>query len=114
VYATRKKRPRSQHDGSTAKFDPKLGHHSRHPITFQEDVVDGLLKHKEIALPLYSTPDRLPVEDSIRLRPRCPDRWALGRIQDPELNPSFVRRKSHGPAKGVDFLNQMALSNASD
>src|SRR5690606_3385006 len=68
----------------------------------------------ETGLILEHGANRLLVEDSIRLGPRRTHRWALARIQDPELDTGPVRGARHRAAQRVDLLDQVTLADPSD
>src|SRR5262249_26557332 len=41
-------------------------------------------------------------------------RWALGAVQDPELDAGLVRHLTHEAVEGVDFAHEMALAEPAD
>jgi hypothetical protein len=52
------------------------------------------------------------IQRPICLRSRCADCGALARIKPPEMNASLVCCGSHRAPQGINFFNQVALTNA--
>jgi hypothetical protein len=80
-------------------------------MVIDKQIIHGLLKYFQVRLILYSSPNRGPVEDAIRLSARRSDCRPLAPVQCPELNAGLVCCECHGTAEGIYFPNQMSLSN---
>ena len=84
------------------------------PQVVDREVVDRLLKERQVGLVLEAAADRGLVEHPVRLRARRPHGRPLARIESTKLDPGFVRRDGHRAAQRVDLLDEMTLADASD
>ena len=107
-------RPGRQHHRARAETNPHLRDGADNTVAFHHQIVDRLLEQPQVGLILQPMPDRLLIQQAVRLSARRPNGRALGRIQDAELDAALVRRRRHGTAQRVDFLHQMALADAAN
>ncbi len=69
-------------------------------VAVERQVVDGLLKQREVRLVLEPAPDRRLVEHAVGLRPRRAHRRALARIERAELDSRPRRWRSPSRRRG--------------
>src|SRR3954454_21427690 len=84
----------------------------------QSSILDPRLYEYFRHLPAYDVHVRAGSEQAlyfkrvsilIRLRPRSPDRRALGAVEHAELDAGVVDRPAHEPAERVHLANHLAL-----
>ena len=107
-------RPRGQHHGTRAKTDANLRNRADNTLALDDQIVDRLLKQPQIRLVLQPMSDRLFVEQAISLRPRGTHSRPFGRVQNPELNATFIGCSRHGAAQRIHFLDEMTFANAAN
>ena len=103
-----------QHHGFGAEAHAHLGHRTYHPVAFQHQVINRLLKEPQSGLVLQPMADRRPVKHPVGLRPCGAHGGPLAAIEDPELDASFIRGLGHRTTQGIDLLDQMPLADATD
>src|SRR5262249_52291587 len=111
-----KERSRGQYDGVSFEREADLGDHARDAGASAVDrqVVDGLLKEREVRLVFEPPADRSLIENPIGLRASRPNRGTFARIERPKLDAGLVGRDRHCAAERVDLLHEMALADAAD
>ena len=103
-----------QHHGGAKENQPHLRNHPRDLITRHDEIIHRLLKDNEIGLILDHAPYRGLVKDAVGLGTGRPDRGTLSLVEDSELDACTIGSQSHGATQGIDFLDQMALADATD
>ncbi len=76
----------------------QLSNRASHAVAFEEQIIDWLLEDRKVGLVFEAAADGLPVENSVGLGTRCPDRRPFAGIEDPELDAGFICGGRHGPA----------------
>ena len=103
-----------QHHGAGIEAQAHLGHHAGGGFAFDDQVIGGLLENPQILLVFQHGANRRLVQHPIRLCPGRAHGRALAAVENPELDTGPIGGAGHGSAQGVDFLDQMALTDATD
>jgi hypothetical protein len=85
-----------------------------HCIAFKHQIVNRLLQNQKIGLVLQARANGFFVKQPVGLSARGPHRWPFARIQQPELNTSFVCGFRHCAAERIDFFYEVPLSNSAN
>src|SRR5699024_4544471 len=104
----------SQYDALTIKLQTQAGSRTNDLVSLQSEIVNGLLKHKQIGQILQPCAHGRTIERSICLCACCTDSWAFGTIQYPELNTRIIHSKRHRALKRVNLFDEVAFTNPSD
>lgn len=107
-------RASGQHHGTSAEAQPNLRDGTDNAVAFNDQVFDGLLEQPEIRLIFQTMTDRLLIENAVGLGARRTYGRPFRRIQNAKLDAALVGRRRHGAAQRIDFLNEMALANATN
>ena len=91
-----------------------LRYGSSDPITFQDQVVNGLLEQPQMGLVLQPLAHGRLVKHAVGLRACRTHGRPFARIQDAELDTCLVRRQCHGTAERVYLFDEMAFADAAD
>ena len=83
------------------------------PVTTQERLDAGLLDSQIVTI-LQHTFHPLAIKRLVGLRPRSPDCGPLPGVEHTKLDAGFVDGPGHLAPEGIDFLDQMPLSNSTD
>ncbi len=89
-----------------------LGHYAADLILLDDQVVAGLLEYPQVRLVFQCMADSGLIEHAIGLCTSGAHCRPLAAVKDAELDTALVGGFGHGAAKGVDFLDQMALADA--
>lgn len=100
-----------QHHGLGAELQANLRDGTDHAVAFHHQIIHGLLEQPQIGLVLQHLADGCLVQNTVGLRTCGTHGWALGAVQDAELDTALVRGQRHGTAHGIHFLDQMALAD---
>ena len=103
-----------QHHGRGMEAQPGLGDGATHRIAVDDQVIDRGLEHGEVGLRLDHLADRHAVQVAVGLAAGGTHGRALGGIERAPLDAGPVSGLGHRPAQGVDFLDQVALADATD
>src|SRR5687767_9842584 len=106
----REESPGSQNHRARAELNAELSLNADDTIAFNEKVVDGLLKNRQVRLVLESRPNGLPVKHAISLRARRPHGGPFAGVKNPKLYASTVGSPSHLPAERVDLFDEVAFA----
>ena len=106
--------PCGQDDSVGVEHQPDFGHDAGHAVPLDQEIVDRLLKQRQVRLRLEPMPDRPLVQNAVGLRTRRAHRRPLAGVQDPELDARFVRGERHRPAQRIHLLDQVTLANPAD
>jgi len=103
-----------QHHRPGMKAQPGLGQCAAHGVALDQQVVHRRLEHLQVGLGLDHAPDRGAVQRAVGLAAGGAHRRALGGVERAPLDAGQVGGAGHGPAQGVDLLDQVALADAAD
>jgi hypothetical protein len=73
-----------------------------------------LLKQRQIRGRFDPAANRLAVEHSIGLCPRCANGRAFAGVEGAKLNAGLIGRDGHRATEGIDFLDQVPFANPAD
>ncbi len=105
---------RREHYGARGELEPDLGHDADDAVAVEQQIVHRLLKDLEVGLVLQPAAYGASIQNAIGLRARGAHRRSLARVEDAKLDARLVRRRGHGAAQRVDFLDEMPLADAAD
>ena len=106
--------PRRQHHRPALEHDAELGSHPGDAVAVEQQVVNRLLKQREVRLVFQPSSDGGLVQHTVGLRAGGAHRRPLGRIERAELDARLVGGDRHRPAQRIHLLHQMALADATD
>ena len=101
-------------DGTAQKNIPIGATHTGHPGSFGQQLFHRSLANREALLPLHPLPHASAIAEHVRLATAPLDGGTLGTIEHAELDAGRVGHQTHGPAEGVDLLDQIALGQSTD
>jgi hypothetical protein len=105
---------RGQHHGPGPEADAYLRDRAHHPVALHHQVIDRLLKQPQVGLVFQHASYRGLVQHPIGLGSGGTHGRPFGAVQDAKLDARFVSGQGHGPAEGIDFLDQMPFADAAD
>ena len=108
------KRAGGQHHRARSEANTNLRHSAHHAITFDHQVVHGLLKKPQFGLVFQAFADGGFVQNAVSLGAGGAHGRAFGSVEDAKLNARLIGGQGHGAAHGVNLFDQMALANAAD
>ncbi|MNS97514.1 hypothetical protein D3C72_1318490 [compost metagenome] len=103
-----------QHHGLGVETQAGLGDGPAHGVALDDQVIHRRLEHGQVGLALDDGADRHAVQVAVGLAAGGTHGRALGRIERAPLDAGTVGGMRHRTAEGVDFLDQMALADATD
>ena len=103
-----------EHHGAATEANADLRDSAHHTVTFDHQVVHGLLEQPQVRLVFQDAADGGFVQNAVGLRPSGAYGRAFAAVEDAKLNAAFVGGQGHGPAQGIDFFDQMAFANAAN
>ena len=105
------KSPGSQHNGTAAELDAHLRNSTHHPLTFNQQVVNGLLEQPQVGLVLKHPTNGRFIQNAVGLRPGGAHSWALAGVEDAELDTAFVGGQRHRTTHRIDLFDQVAFAD---
>ena len=104
----------SQHHRPGAKGNAHLGDGACHPVAFDHQISDCLLKELQMGLVFQHAANGGLVQQAVCLRTGRTHGGPLAAVENAELDAGFVRGQSHGPTQCIHLLDQMPLADATD
>lgn len=114
VDKSAEKRAGGQYHGIGEETQTHLGDDTAYLFLLDDQVIGGLLKYPQVRLVFEDFADSGLVENTVGLRTGRPYRRAFAAVQYAELDAALVGGHGHRAAEGIDFLDQMALADATD
>jgi hypothetical protein len=111
---TSQERTGRQNDGSALKRFPIGEHHSIDTRIFQDEVVNLALNNFEAVRFANRSLYGLTVKTAIRLCARSSYRRTFASVEQPELDSRSICGASHQTVQGVDFPDEMTLTQSTD
>ena len=105
---------RRQNHIRCVELDPELRDNTTNAITGQDDVVDGLLKDRQIRLVFQTATDGCAIEGTVGLGTGSPDRGSFAAVEDPKLDAGFVCGDCHRTAQRIYLPDEMTFPDTSD
>jgi hypothetical protein len=112
--ATSQERSGCYDDRLCLETPPLESLHATHCAVIEEQMGDRSLQGAKRGMLLEELAHRAPIQPSIALGARRPNRRTLAAVQHPELQSRQVRRARHDSAQCVDFAYDSAFRNAAD
>jgi hypothetical protein len=86
------KSPGGKHHGCGAKGQADLRHRAHNPVTFDQQIVNGLLEQAELGLVFQHAPDCCLVQNPVGLGAGGAHGRTLAGVEYSKLDAGFVRR----------------------
>ncbi|MNN16206.1 hypothetical protein D3C81_1293380 [compost metagenome] len=106
--------PGGQYHGVGEKTQTHLRHYTTHLVLFDDQVIAGLLKYPQVGLVLKNLAHYRFVDSAVGLGASSAYGRAFAVVQNTELDTALVSSQRHGAAERVNFLDQVALADATD
>src|SRR5690606_24432385 len=103
-----------QDHGFCEETQPHLGDHAPYLIRFNDQVVCSLLKYPQVGLVFQSFAYGCLVQHPSSLSTSGADCRACTAVEHTQLNAAPVGGRCHDATERIDFLDQMALADATD
>ena len=103
-----------QHHGLGVETQAGLGDDPAHGVTLDHQIVYCGLEHGQVGLAFDNGADRHAVQVAVGLAAGGTHGRTLGGVERAPLDAGAVGGMRHRTAKGVDFLDQVALADAAD
>jgi hypothetical protein len=91
-----------------------LGNNTCYPISLNDEIINCLLKNREVSLVFQNMADGCLVTNPVSLSSCGSHGWAFSCIKHSKLYAAKVCSSCHGTTEGINFFNQVTFTYASN